>query len=175
MAPGIEMPPHVVARDRLSHCPHAGVFAFVRELLGDMKACRRSAPDVLPWLFGLSSLVHIFRPQVFERLIPRWLTHPRRVIYVSGFAEMICAIGLIRRTRWSRRASVLLLAAIFPGNLQMALDAAREGERRLTRAKLLAFGRLPLQALLAWAAWQAKPRPARQATPPRTREAAAAT
>jgi len=99
-------------------------------------------------------LVHVFRPQVFEPLIPKWLPKPRLVVYVSGVAEVICAGGLISRRNWSRTTSVLLLVAVFPGNIQMALNAARESEGHLTRSELLAFGRLPLQIPLIWAAWQ---------------------
>lgn len=126
-----------------------------------MGSLRRRAPDALALLFAASSLVHLIRPKVFEPLIPKWLAHPRLVAYASGAAELICAGGLATRARWSRSASVLLLGAVFPGNIQMALNAAHEGGGHLTRAELLAFGRLPLQVPLIWAAWQAggAPRP----------------
>ncbi len=76
------------------------------------------------------------------------------MVYVSGMAELICAIGLIRRTRWSRAASVLLLIGVFPGNVQMAVDAASTRNGQLTLANVLAYARLPLQLPLIWAAWQ---------------------
>ena len=120
-----------------------------------MEFLRRRAPDLLAALFGTSSMVHLFRPQLFEPLIPGWLPNPRLVVYISGVAEVICACGLVGRTRWSRSASVILLVAVFPGNIQMALNAMHESEGHLTRSELIAFGRLPLQVPLIWAAWQA--------------------
>lgn len=105
---------------------------------------------MLAGLFGASSLVHVGRPQVFGSLIPPWLPNPRPVIYASGAAEMICAVGLVTRSGWSRTASVLLLAGLFPGNVQMALKAAHASEGRLTWSELIAFVRLPLQLPLMW-------------------------
>ena len=121
----------------------------------DMQLIRRRAPDVLAALFGASSLVHLFRPHVFEPLIPSWLPNPRVLVYVSGIAEVICAGALLRRTRWAGPASALLLVAVFPGNVQMAVNSVHASNGRLTTSELLAFARLPLQVPLIWAALQA--------------------
>ena len=123
-----------------------------------MEIIRRRAPDFLAALFGVSSLVHLFRPQTFESLIPSFLPNPRAVIYVSGVAEAICAAGLLRRTRWAGSASALLLLAVFPGNVQMAyteLSRFMESKGQFTTSELLSFARLPLQVPLIWAALQA--------------------
>ena len=55
------------------------------------------------------------------RAIPE--EHHTNLIYVSGVVELVCAAGLLRRTRWAAAASVATLAAVFPANVQMALDA----------------------------------------------------
>ena len=55
------------------------------------------------------------------RAIPRSSTPT--LIYASGVVELVCAAGLVRRTRWAAAASVATLAAVFPANVQMALDA----------------------------------------------------
>jgi uncharacterized membrane protein len=70
-------------------------------------------------------------------------------------AELICAIGLLRRTRWAAPASVATLVAVFPANVQMALDSGSGQGPAGNRA--VAWGRLPLQAAMIWAALGARP------------------
>jgi uncharacterized membrane protein len=91
------------------------------------------------------------------RAIPE--RHHKGVIYVSGLAELICAAGLFRRTRWAPPASVALLGAVFPANLQMALDAGSGRNPGAADKRIVAWGRLPLQIPMIWAALQARPEP----------------
>ena len=77
-------------------------------------------------IFGVSGVVHLVRPEVYEPLMPAWVPKHREVILASGVAELACAAGLAvpatRRTAgW---ASALLLLGVFPGNVKMAVDAA---------------------------------------------------
>jgi len=83
--------------------------------------------------------------------------HHINLIYLSGLAEFVCALGLIRRTRWAAPASVAVLAAVFPANVQMALDAGSGRNQGPADSAAVAWGRLPLQALMVWAALQARP------------------
>jgi uncharacterized membrane protein len=112
---------------------------------------------MLAALFGTSGIVHLVRPKTFIDLIPKWIPGPRGVIYVSGVAELICAVGLVQRSRWARAASVLVLVAVFPGNIQMAVTAASGRQDRLTWPQILTLARLPLQLVLIWAALQTEP------------------
>jgi uncharacterized membrane protein len=105
-------------------------------------------------LFGASGTVHMLSPRTFEPLIPRWLPYPRGIVYASGIAEIACAGGLLKRTRWARGASALLLLGIFPGNIQTAVTESRLSPGRHTKRQALAIGRLPLQFVLIWAALQ---------------------
>jgi uncharacterized membrane protein len=89
------------------------------------------------------------------RAIPE--AHHKKLIYLSGLAELACAVGLYRRTRWGASASVALLAAVFPANLQMALDAGTGRNPGPTDNPAVAWGRLPLQLPMVWAALQARP------------------
>jgi uncharacterized membrane protein len=108
----------------------------------------------LPWdarivltAFTVSGVVHLVKPEVFEPLMPRQLPAHRELIIASGVAELACAAGLAvpRTRRWAGYASAVLLVAVFPGNVKMAVDASRT---RRTGLKALAWGRLPLQAPL---------------------------
>ena len=109
---------------------------------------------VLAGIFTVSGVMHIARPDVYEPLMPAWVPAHREVIVGSGVAELALAAGLLHPT--TRRAagwgSVALLLGVYPGNLQMAADAARS---RSTWFKLAAFGRLPLQWPLVRAALRA--------------------
>lgn len=102
-------------------------------------------------IFGVSGVVHLARPEVYQPLMPSWVPAHREVILGSGVAELACAAGLAvpatrRAAGW---ASALLLVGVFPGNIKMAVDAA--GTRN-TRFKVAAFARLPLQVpMIRWA------------------------
>jgi uncharacterized membrane protein len=120
---------------------------------------RRHAPSALAAAFTTSGVIHLVRPQAFEAIMPRAIPeqHHKNLIYLSGVAELACAAGLFRRTRWGAPASVAVLAAIFPANLQMALDSGTGRNAGVADQPALAWGRLPLQALMIWAALQARP------------------
>lgn len=94
--------------------------------------------------FAASGIVHLVRPQVFEPLVPRALPAPRALVYASGVAELVCALGLVRRARWAPRASAVLLLAVWPGNAQHAVNMQRSPRSSLP-ARLAVWGRLPLQ------------------------------
>ena len=126
---------------------------------------RTWAPRTVAALFTLSGTVHLVRPSVFTPLVPDWLPDPTGVVYVSGVAELVCAYGLFTRRRWAGPASVALLLAVWPGNLQMALDATQEHGLASPQA-VATWLRMPLQIPLIWMALQDR-RPAAPARAPR--------
>lgn len=114
-----------------------------------MTVARRVSLLGLCSLMGGSGTLHFLVPGLYRRIIPTmlrpWAT---ALVAVSGAGEIACAMLLaIPRTR---RVGALvtsgLLVAVFPANVQMALDAA-PGQRRV-----MGWMRLPLQVpLLLWA------------------------
>ena len=115
---------------------------------------RRWAPKGLAALFVVSGTIHLIRPGLFLPLVPEALPQRDAIVALSGVAELICATGLLGRARWAGPASALLLVAVFPGNVTMALEAiSNPDESRLVVAATLV--RLPLQLPLIWAALQA--------------------
>ena len=105
-------------------------------------------------LFGVSGVIHLVRPRVYEPLMPSWVPAHREVILASGAAEIACAVGLAvpatrRAAGW---ASVLLLLGVYPGNLKMAADALASDS---TPLKVAALARLPLQVPMIRAALRA--------------------
>lgn len=101
--------------------------------------------------FAVSGTVHLVRPQVFEPTIPRALPAPRALVVWSGVAELACAAGLLhpRTRRLAGPAAAALLVAVYPANVQMAVDAVRAVRRRRTPARtvraVVTLARLPLQ------------------------------
>lgn len=109
---------------------------------------------LLTVVFTASGTLHLAKPEVYLPLMPAWVPAHREVVLASGVAELVCAAGLAVPTtrRAAGWASLLLLLAVYPGNIKMAVDASRT---RSTRFKLIAFGRLPLQLPMIRAALRA--------------------
>lgn len=94
--------------------------------------------------FLVSGTAHLLRPRTYEPLMPSWLPAHREVIIASGVAELACAAGMLAppTRRLAGLASAALLVAVFPGNVQMAVDALH-GDNRALQVGTVA--RLPLQ------------------------------
>lgn len=117
--------------------------------------------STLPWdariltaAFATSGVIHLVRPETFERLMPKALPAHRELILGSGVAELACAAGMLlpRTRRVAGWASVAVLLGVYPGNLKMADDARRS---RSTKFKAIAYSRLPLQLPMIRAAVRA--------------------
>ncbi len=115
---------------------------------------RRMAPMGLAALFIGSGTLHLLRPRVFAAAMPCALPAPGALIATSGIAELLCAIGILRGHRLAGPISAILLVAVFPANVTVALNTAADpNSSRL--ARFAAWMRLPLQVPLVWAALQA--------------------
>lgn len=106
---------------------------------------------LLAGLLGGAGGLHFAVPDPYASIVPRVLGDPRAWVYASGVAELACAaaVALPRTRRRGALASAALFVAVFPANLQMALDADGHG---LAGNPWVAWGRLPLQVpLVLWA------------------------
>jgi uncharacterized membrane protein len=112
---------------------------------------RRRAPWVVAAAFSASGVVHLVHPATFTRIVPTFLPAKTALVYASGVAELICAVGLWRRDRWAGLAAATLLVVIWPANLQMAINAQRGND---VVTKVEDWIRLPLQIPLIWCALQ---------------------
>jgi uncharacterized membrane protein len=100
----------------------------------------------------LAGLNHFLSPDVYVGMMPAVLPAPLALVYISGIAEMAGGLGLLpRRTRkLAAWGLIALLIAVFPANLNMALNGLPLGERTVPQWAL--WARLPLQlVLIAWA------------------------
>lgn len=91
-------------------------------------------------------VLHFVVPGPFRRIVPRWFPWRSEAVAISGVAEL--ASGLLmafpRTKRIGGSLAVALLAAVFPANVQMAVDASR-GKPQVKAPAWLMWLRLPLQ------------------------------
>jgi len=100
----------------------------------------------------VAGALHFLRPKMYEAIMPDYLPAHRELVYASGVAEAASGAGILHeRTRvpaaWFLIAT---LVAVFPANLNMALNPERY--RKIPPAAL--WARLPLQVLFIWDIWR---------------------
>lgn len=109
------------------------------------------ALGILVALFLASGVLHLVNPGAFMWLMPPWLPFPIELIYLSGVFELVSAVGIIFRQRWTGLLAVLTLLAVWPANIWYAFDVIQTGNVGLIAAAWL---RLPLQLPLIYFAWK---------------------
>lgn len=103
----------------------------------------------------MMAALHVARPAPFEAMVPRWVPgRPRAWNLGSAFAEGGAAVALARRSTsriggWLAFATML---AVYPANVQAALEDGTPGIRGWAGTRQAAWLRLPLQLPLLWAA-----------------------
>jgi uncharacterized membrane protein len=111
----------------------------------------RSSAYVLAATFTGAGFTHFTHPGFYERIIPTPLKPWQRdLVLWSGAAELVCAAGLAlpRTRRLAGWMSAALLIAVFPANVQQALDGGLPDVGGIGGSPLVAWLRLPLQAPL---------------------------
>lgn len=104
-------------------------------------------------LLGGSGVLHFATPKPFASIVPDAMGDPLPWVYASGAAEIACAAGLVvpRTRRVAGLATAALFVAVFPANVQMAVDALRS-DRASTAYQVGTVARLPVQVpLVVWA------------------------
>lgn len=97
---------------------------------------------------------HFVTPDTYVGMMPTVLPAPLMLVYVSGIAEIAGGLGLIlvRTRELAAYGLIALLIAIFPANLNMAINDLPLGDTPVPTWAL--WARLPLQlVLIAWAWW----------------------
>lgn len=114
-------------------------------------SCARLVLKVLLGLvFVVAGINHFLFEAFYLRMLPPYLPAPRVLVFVSGVAEVVLGILFLipKFTRLSAWGLIALLIAVFPANVQMALNPELFPEF----SAVLLWLRLPLQAvLIAWA------------------------
>lgn len=95
---------------------------------------------------------HFINPRLYKKIMPAWIPWHYPLIYFTGVCEIVLGVLLFPDTTRAVAAwgLIVLLIAIFPANVQMAVNFKKRNNRFLW----IAIARLPLQLLLVWWAWQ---------------------
>ncbi len=114
-----------------------------------MSRLRTASPYLLTAVLAVAGLTHFVRPGFYDPIVPHALPGPARAwTYASGVAELgvAAAVGNATTRRRGALAAALLFIAVYPANIQMAVDATSTAE------KAISYARLPLQIpLIVWA------------------------
>ncbi|UIP00779.1 DoxX family membrane protein [Halobaculum sp. CBA1158] len=132
---------------------------------GRLDRLKRPLLYVMGPIYVVAGVLHLLAPEPFARIVPRRLPKPRLLVYLSGLAEIALGIGVLipRTRRVAAKGIALLLVAVFPANVNMAVsDAEPEGLPDWAGGiyRAATWARLPLQwVLIRWAWWYTTPMP----------------
>lgn len=100
-------------------------------------------------------VLHFVNPAPFVKIMPTWLPAHLALVYISGVFEVLGGIGLIvpRTRRFAAWGLIALLIAVFPANINMAVNEIYlDG---MPHEPWLLWARLPMQLVfmlaVAWA------------------------
>ncbi len=102
-------------------------------------------------IFLVAGAAHLIKPAMFHRIMPPWIRKWKvGVNYLTGAAEMICAVALLfgdtrQVAAWG---IVVILIVVFPANVYMLQDERAS----LGLPAWVLWARLPLQVMLILAA-----------------------
>ena len=108
-----------------------------------------AAHSRLAAFFLLAGSLHFLRPRPYVAIVPDVLPRKRAIVFASGVAEIAGGAGVLpaRTRRLAGWWLIATLIAIFPANVNMAVNA----ERFRAIPEPLLWARLPLQGvLIAW-------------------------
>jgi uncharacterized membrane protein len=104
--------------------------------------------------FLCTGSLHFIRPAIFMRIMPPMFPKPLLLVRISGACEIAGAIGLMvpRLRRPAAWGLILLLIAVFPANLYMALSPEQFADLKVPA--WVWWVRLPFQAVfIAMVSW----------------------
>jgi uncharacterized membrane protein len=106
---------------------------------------------IMAGFYMLAGINHFVHPGFYEKIMPSYLPCHEALIRISGACEI--SFGLLLLPASTRRVAsffiIALLIAIFPANIEMAMNFWREQNHKLW----IAIARLPLQLVFIWWAY----------------------
>ena len=116
---------------------------------------------LLAGFFAFAGTMHFVVPRSYEAMMPPSLPRHREAVILSGLAEIAGAVAVVPAPtrRFARWWLLGLLLAVFPANVQMAVNPEQVRGLDLKRVPRWAlWGRLPLQPLAMLWVWRATAR-----------------
>jgi uncharacterized membrane protein len=104
-------------------------------------------------IFGGAGVLHFTHESFYTPTVPDALPNPKQIVYASGVAELMGAIGVLipRTRRLAGKGLLALLVAVFPANINMAVNSDRFKQFPMWGL----WARLPLQFVLMRWVWRA--------------------
>lgn len=119
------------------------------------------SPLLLAALLAGAGVLHFIVPRSYQRIVPRPLAGAApALVAVSGVLEMAAGVlvAVPRTRRLGAWLGVAVLVAVWPANVQMAMDGGIPGAGFPGGSPVVSWLRVPLQApLIVWAYRQARP------------------
>ncbi len=112
---------------------------------------------LLALFFLAAGLSHFLNSDVYVAIMPPYLPAHLELVYLSGFLEILGGIGvLLSPTRqWAGYGLIMLLIAVFPANLYMAMNPDKFVDILPVWSL---YARLPIQFfLIGWTLWATRP------------------
>lgn len=122
--------------------------------INPLKTFKDSAAVATGLTFIFTGVTHFLTPDTYMKLMPPFIPAPMAMIYISGFFEILGGIGLLlpQTRRYAAYGLILLLLAVFPANIYVALNNVQLGGFMSYAA--YQWLRLPMQLVLIWWVWR---------------------
>lgn len=110
---------------------------------------------LIAFSFVAAGLLHFLKTRMYMQIMPDYIPWHKAMVWISGLAEVVGGLGiLLPATRLPAvYGLLLLLLAVFPANINMALKSYRKAG--LSPYTWLLLLRLPLQFVLMYWVWWA--------------------
>jgi uncharacterized membrane protein len=131
----------------------AGLQLAAKTGLNPQKRFRDNARIATGIFLIFTGLSHFLIPSVFMKMMPPVFPAPLFLIYLSGVFEILGGIGLIlsRTKKAAAIGLILLLVAVFPANIYVAVNNVQLGG--FMNEEIYQWLRLPMQLVLIWWVW----------------------
>jgi uncharacterized membrane protein len=122
--------------------------------------------NFLKWLMGffyiIAGTLHFIIPDSYVKMMPSYIPYHLELVYLSGLFEILLGIFILipKYSKYAAWGIILLLIAVFPANINMAINHIIPSFMENLSYKMqqiILWIRLPMQGvLILWAYWYTK-------------------